>query len=542
MLPTADDGEATADEDRGVFDDLDGKSEANFYSNRGDSPEETSPASPEDEEDEMADLLADEMDDDYGDDDDVPATNMPIPPVNEDVLDVLRSEAAFSSARDKLGATTADALDGNTNTSEPEPDAINDIEEIEEAHEPVLDDLTAFLDAHSDDAPAEEEITEVEAEATTEQPQDDAPADSSFDPLSDLEAIRSQLNTIGEEQSADTEYTPNLPADDPVEDTLDVPEDADEDIEDDYVAEDDTPDATEDDEAEFDAAALTAALDGDTHELTALDDTDDSDFDDEDEGTRHAYRADGITPPSDTDGVENPEDNISDEADDDDDLAAALKMSASDGDDTPDEDGNAETEIEADTEAEVEAEVEADTTAAVSTAAAAIGMTRPRRSGTRTRARTIPGLEASTNTPPPSEDLTATIADAVKDTAQEISPDEIDDAMDTTPEVDPEPRTKRERKAVLPDVEELDASLRSEADEPRRRDREMMDAHEDEIANTGGGFRRAFIWTLFVIALLIALYVFRPPLVAAVPALAIVLDPYAAVIDTVRGLINNLFG
>jgi hypothetical protein len=434
-----------------------------------------------------------------------------------------------------LDAATADALDGNTDTAEPELDEADVADDTEDAHEPVLDDLTAFLDAHSDDAAAEEDTADVEAEATEEQPQDDAPADPSFDPLSDLEAIRSQLNTIGEEQSADTEYTPILPADDPVEDTLDAPEDADEDIEDDYVAEDDTPDSTEDDEVEFDADALTAALDGDAHEPAELDDADDSDFDDEGDSTRHAYRADGITPPSDTDDVEDPENDITEETDDDADLAAALKMAATDGDDTPEED-SADTEVEADKETEAEAEVEADTTGTVSTAAAAVGLTRPRRSGTRTRARTIPGLEASTNTPPPSEDLTATIADAVKDTAPEISPDEIDDALD------PEPRPKRERKAVLPDVEELDASLRSEADEPRRRDREMMSAHEDEITNTGGGFRRAFIWTLFVIALLIALYVLRPPLVAAVPALAIVLDPYAALIDTVRGLINSLFG
>ena len=70
-----------------------------------------------------------------------------------------------------------------------------------------------------------------------------------------------------------------------------------------------------------------------------------------------------------------------------------------------------------------------------------------------------------------------------------------------------------------------------------------MDAHEDELANAGkGGFRRAFIWTLFIIALLIALYVLRPQLVAALPAAAVVLDPYAAAIDSVHELINGLIG
>ena len=42
MLPTAVDEEIDAieDEDRGVFDDLDGKSDTNFYSNRGTGPDD----------------------------------------------------------------------------------------------------------------------------------------------------------------------------------------------------------------------------------------------------------------------------------------------------------------------------------------------------------------------------------------------------------------------------------------------------------------------------------------------------------------------
>ena len=54
------------------------------------------------------------------------------------------------------------------------------------------------------------------------------------------------------------------------------------------------------------------------------------------------------------------------------------------------------------------------------------------------------------------------------------------------------------------------------------------------------GFRYAFIWTVFIIALFIASYILRPELVAALPHAAIVLDPYAAAIDYIRIVINGL--
>ena len=99
------------------------------------------------------------------------------------------------------------------------------------------------------------------------------------------------------------------------------------------------------------------------------------------------------------------------------------------------------------------------------------------------------------------------------------------------------------RKSLVPDVDELDASLRSDGGEPRRRDREMREAHEDELArNKSGGFRRAFVWTVFVFAILIALYLLHPLIVAGMPAAAVVLDPYASAIDSLRLLIERRIG
>lgn len=550
MLPTSvgEDIDTTEDEDRGVFDDLEGKSDSNFYSNRGAGPDddEAEPSLDDDADDSDAptDLTSDDLDDDFDEDDDAPATNIPVPPVDPDVLDVLRSEAAFSSARDQLDAAATDALDSE---GEALKSALDDADLPTESTDDDVDsdvgDLMAFLDAHSAEdtkAPEPDDIAEDIEDGIA--PDADA-TDTDFDPLADLNAIRSQLNDIGDSDSEATpEYTPNLPADDPIETptdalddveetTFEEPNDVVDDIEDEVGEKAVDEDEPEYDDA-FDSAALTAALDSGGQDRPELDD----DFDDEkDDGPRHAYRADGITPPDESE-LDDPEPEQEDETDAD--LAAALKDEA---------DEDAQDILDVDDSPQNDDSI-APTAAVAATAAAAVGMTRPRSKGSRTRTRTIPGFDAAPQrADPPADELSSAIVDAVQDAPKDIELDikaeDLDAAIDTTGDTEPSSRQKTERKAMLPDVEELDASLRSDGDEPRRRDREMMDAHEGEQAQAStGGFRRAFIWTLFIIALLVALYVLRPQLVAALPAAAIVLDPYAAVIDSVRGLINAIFG
>ena len=193
MLPTAVDEEIDAieDEDRGVFDDLDGKSDTNFYSNRGTGPDDDDVESLDDDADEAdapTDLTSDEPDE-FDEDDDAPATNIPVPPVDPDVLDVLRSEAAFSSARDQIDAAAADALDGD---GEAIKSALDDADLPTDAAEIDVDELSAFLDAHSaGDAPEPDDISEA-SEDVAENAVESA-ADTDSDPLADLDAIRSQL-------------------------------------------------------------------------------------------------------------------------------------------------------------------------------------------------------------------------------------------------------------------------------------------------------------------------------------------------------------
>lgn len=517
MLPTTDEGEGNEDrEGEGVFDDLDGKSEVNFYSSRGAGiVDQDASATADFEGDDASDLLGEDFDDDL--DDDEPSPNITVPPVDPEVIDVLRSEAAFSSVRDQIDVSTQDDNAGENLDTDADVD-------------PADDELAAFLEEHSEDVAEDVPAEPIEEETDAEPAQD-----PDFDPLSDLDAIRSQLDTIGESEQTEeaSEYTPVLPVDGPsiseAESEISETESEDEIDDTDTEVGEQTTDLSETDlnqdefGEDFDTAALAAALDGNIPEV------DEEDFDDE--APRHAYRADGGSAQEvveDETEVVAEEETIEDTA-----LEDSIAESLNE-DDTPsekDDDG-----------------IGLAKAAAVGAAgAAAVGLTRPKTKGTRARARSMPGFETSTpqpeqSTPDPS--LSDAISDALDDSIDAHVQDADHPALDDVEQnVDTSRRPKADRKALLPDVEELDASLRSEGEEPRRRDREMMEAHEQELAQTNkGGFRKAFVWTLFIFALLIALYIFRPQIVEVLPAAAVVLDPYASIVLQIRAMIDGLIG
>ncbi len=544
---------------KSVFDDLDDASSVNFHSKRSNAPEPPAarPSAIETSDDEeVENLLADTSDEDEidsfyddedADDDDQPATNIPLTPVNEDVLNVLRSEAAFSSAsaaREQLDAAAANAIDGDgeerklaadkahaeSQQTEAEPEPVDSEEpsegpepesaaEAADLEEPELDevaepaaaeiedsaqddsaqvdanddgdldfaDLTAFLDAHSDTE--NEDEPEEEPEVEDDDLEEEVDARPTFDPLSDLEAIRSQLDSIGAERDAaegeeddddGIDYTPILPSDDPISALSDAEKNP-YDQEDSLETDDGVTDDLDLSELDDTSDLLAAVRSQSGADESEADDTFEDDFDDlDDERPRHAYRADGAKSQDD-----DPED------------------------DDPDTDEVAHTSSAA---------------ATAATVSAALGMSRPRAKNTQPRARIMQGFGLNDGGQDPDFDQ------------------EHDDAPKSFDDTDqPEP-TQAERKSLLPDVEELDASLRSEADHPRRRDREMREAHEEEIASKSGGFRRAFVWTVFVFAVLFALYLLRPMIVATLPGAAVVLDPYAAAIDSLRLLIDKVTG
>lgn len=114
----------------------------------------------------------------------------------------------------------------------------------------------------------------------------------------------------------------------------------------------------------------------------------------------------------------------------------------------------------------------------------------------------------------------------------------------------PEPGQKTVRPARadarprLPDVDEVSEKLQPPPPDPAQLERNPLRSgaaalREDAGDEGSSAFRRAFIWTLFFVALLMALYVFRPQIVELLPAAAAVLDPYAEIVDQLRVRIDG---
>ena len=100
------------------------------------------------------------------------------------------------------------------------------------------------------------------------------------------------------------------------------------------------------------------------------------------------------------------------------------------------------------------------------------------------------------------------------------------------------------RRALLPDIEEINSTLRSTSDRrPSRADDHDVPGHATSAADTASetrrGFSRGFSVTLLIAMLLLGLYVFAPKLVEAIPALTPVMDSYVATIDTLRIMLGR---
>ncbi len=453
-----------------IFDDLDGVGDAQFRTARNDDAEADE------------NTLNPEIDDEDDEPRELPEG---IHKVDKDVLDVLRSEAAFSSARA---------------THDPEP-----AEAEEEQDEADQDELTAYLDAHSDDeADATAEIADAGPEAEAADSAED------FDPLSDLDAIRTQLSDISEPEE-ESEYDPVLPQDDP--------EQAD-DYSDDPAGLTGAPDDAEDFEPEADDMEWEKDVPGSGYsaEIDEDDDLSTSDAPEVDDGEdepspKRAYRAD----------LEDRGDPQEGPFEDDADLQQALSAAAQDDEYLDEEEEDQEKEEDLFDE-------EPDDPAGGSAipAAAALGALRPRRTTSGVRPRTIPGAEALLGGLP-AENAGAGVA-----SGPVVPPGRPQQAGSS--ERTERPDTSGSRKELLPDVDELDSTLRNEAAKPRR-DLESMGEVDEQPS---GGFRRAFIWTLFIVALLAILYLYRPLIVELLPASAVVLDPYIEFVNGVRKGIDGI--
>ena len=505
--------ESPQTDDPELFEDLDGVGEVAFQRHRDEiadpAADPSEPVKSGTPDDDFENILADdaeEFDEEPEYEDDPP---MDAPeggrPLTDDVLDVLRKEAEFSSNR-------AGAVEDEETAPPPvSSDAPTENEEhvLEEPLETDLDELTAFLSSYEADntepAPEEEETPEV-AEEPQEQSDSQAPV---FDPLSDLEAIRSQLDSIGndpedavqEDDPLEASYTPVLPEDDTLSDEDFTPDIEIPDLEMATAAAQAAQEPEEsvtDTPAGFDPEAF--ALDLDSSE-TETDLSDAIPFDDfEEPRPRRAFRADMAT-------------------------------------DDPVEVGSSDETFFAQTDDSTQPAQEpaADDDTSAIPAALALGAKRPRTSGSTRRIRKIAEPEDLIGATPPASEPARDPAEAL---SRPVRP-----AKSTSSERPERPRkaSKKQatsRKELLPDVEELDSTLRGEGPTLQAE----QDIPDTDAAPAGKSFGRAFVWTLLILAILVALYVMRPMIVAILPASGVVLNPYGNFIDSMRLMIESLIG
>lgn len=110
---------------------------------------------------------------------------------------------------------------------------------------------------------------------------------------------------------------------------------------------------------------------------------------------------------------------------------------------------------------------------------------------------------------------------------------DADDTPDTD-HIDPS-----SRRGLLPDIEEISSSLRSNDDRADSADTEDMYPEAAPGGQNGGGFRRGFVLIVMLSAVLTLLYVFAPQISRAVPALAAVMGEYVETVNGARGWLDD---
>ncbi|MCG7493659.1 zinc-ribbon domain-containing protein [Thalassobius sp. Cn5-15] len=124
-------------------------------------------------------------------------------------------------------------------------------------------------------------------------------------------------------------------------------------------------------------------------------------------------------------------------------------------------------------------------------------------------------------------------------------PDDATAGDAPTPEPEElEESTPTSRRDLLPDIDEINSSLRPAAENrpAAADDHDLLDGDDRALArpNRGGsGFRRGFALALMLTAILWALYSFAPRISASVPALAPVMMQYTSAIDGARAALDD---
>lgn len=96
------------------------------------------------------------------------------------------------------------------------------------------------------------------------------------------------------------------------------------------------------------------------------------------------------------------------------------------------------------------------------------------------------------------------------------------------------------RRDLLPDIEEINSTLRSTSDRQAGATAEMADAEHDRPSRPrSSGFRRGFMFMVILALLLVAIYIAAPQIARSLPQTDPYLSGYVAQVDVFRGWLNG---
>jgi predicted Zn finger-like uncharacterized protein len=139
----------------------------------------------------------------------------------------------------------------------------------------------------------------------------------------------------------------------------------------------------------------------------------------------------------------------------------------------------------------------------------------------------VPEPEPVPQVVPVKDDLAAVVRAAVGETTLSVPAATVRTVA--APPVVPVQEAPAPRRGRLPDIEEINSTLR-----PTGERAEAVTAAAADKARAGRGFRLGFSLVLLVAAVLALVYVYAPRIIAAVPAAEPVVAPYAAAVDSGR--------
>jgi predicted Zn finger-like uncharacterized protein len=94
------------------------------------------------------------------------------------------------------------------------------------------------------------------------------------------------------------------------------------------------------------------------------------------------------------------------------------------------------------------------------------------------------------------------------------------------------------RRELLPDIEEINSTLRSDAYRSKT-DPELVTSHSgDRDGTSKGGFKRGFLLMLVIMALVAVIYIFAPQIARAVPQVDPYLSGFVSWVDGIRGALD----